>query len=142
MTSSSKEDTQTQSSFDGKLREVTYFVEEFQRTLHFYEETLGLKPKLKQKGFAEFDVGGVHFAIHENGSPGSENHIAFQVASPEDVDRMYKLLRERGAEFVELSPTGELMKTGSGAPKSFVWGKRGIYLRDPDGNLLEIYADL
>jgi lactoylglutathione lyase len=52
------------------------------------------------------------------------------IVSVEDVDATYKDLTSQGIEFIA-------------GPQSFPdWGIRSAYLRDPDGNLIELYADL
>lgn len=54
--------------------------------------------------------------------------LAFRVA-PREVDACARLLRERGVALV-------------GEPTDRPWGHRTLFFRDPDGNVLEIYADL
>ena len=54
--------------------------------------------------------------------------LAFRV-SPGDVDRCDAELRDAGIEPV--SP-----------PRNQPWGHRTLFFRDPDGNVLEIYAEI
>tara|TARA_Y100000310_G_scaffold310802_1_gene356418 strand:+ start:2059 stop:2499 length:441 start_codon:yes stop_codon:yes gene_type:complete len=56
-------------------------------------------------------------------------HIAFEV---DDVDSMYKKLKEKNAETLS-EPTTIVDKN----PK--INGKRMFYFRDPDGNLIELF---
>jgi catechol 2,3-dioxygenase-like lactoylglutathione lyase family enzyme len=52
------------------------------------------------------------------------------IVSVEDVDAIYMDLTSQGIEFIV-------------GPQDFPdWGIRSIYLRDPDGNLIELYTDL
>ncbi len=52
------------------------------------------------------------------------------IVSVEDVDTTYEDLTSQGIEFIA-------------GPQSFPdWGIRSVYLRDPDGNLIELYTDL
>lgn len=52
------------------------------------------------------------------------------IVEVEDVDAMYAELQEKGVEFKD-------------GPESHPdWGIRSAYLRDPDGNLIEIYTGL
>jgi len=85
------------------LREVTYFVTDFQRSMAFYQNVLGMKMGLKQDGYAQFDLNGPVLAIHvaegDRERAGKENHIAFHVGKPEAVDRIYELLKGRGVRF-------------------------------------------
>lgn len=54
--------------------------------------------------------------------------LAFRVA-PAEVDACAKALHEAGVAIV--SP-----------PTDQAWGHRTLFFRDPDGNVLEIYADI
>jgi catechol 2,3-dioxygenase-like lactoylglutathione lyase family enzyme len=54
------------------------------------------------------------------------HHIAFELASPEDLLQLYKNMRDDGVEIVNSR------KGGPGNQPRF-------YARDPDGNLLEFY---
>lgn len=54
--------------------------------------------------------------------------LAFRV-TPGEVDECAQALRDKGV--VLLSP-----------PTDQPWGHRTLFFRDPDGNVLEIYADL
>lgn len=54
--------------------------------------------------------------------------LAFRVA-PAEVDACAQELAEAGVE-IEMSPTNQ------------PWGHRTLFFRDPDGNVLEIYADI
>ena len=52
------------------------------------------------------------------------------IVSVEDVDATYEVMTSQGIEFIK-------------GPHSFPdWGIRSAYLRDPDGNLIELYTDL
>ncbi|TMI20371.1 VOC family protein [Candidatus Bathyarchaeota archaeon] len=128
------------------LKEVTYFVSDFKLSQDFYEGILGMRKRLTQDGYTQFDVDGIAFAIHKaelsGEKAGRENHIAFRVAFPQKVDEIFELLKERGVKFEPYRSSGMPDQSTSPGPKDFEWGKRGIFFRDPDGNLLEVYADL
>jgi lactoylglutathione lyase len=52
------------------------------------------------------------------------------IVSVEDVDTTYEDLTSQGIEFIA-------------SPQNFPdWGIRSTYLRDPDGNLIELYTNL
>lgn len=50
--------------------------------------------------------------------------IGFKV---DDVDEKYKRLKELGVEFVKY-------------PKTYPWGSRSFWFRDPDGNIINFYC--
>jgi lactoylglutathione lyase len=54
--------------------------------------------------------------------------LAFRVAPPE-VERWYAELLEKKVEILEL-------------PRDRDYGHRTLFFKDPDGNILEIYADI
>jgi catechol 2,3-dioxygenase-like lactoylglutathione lyase family enzyme len=61
---------------------------------------------------------------------GGELHVgAFRCDSPDEVDRVYRELLDAGA-----SPHKE--------PWDAFWGQRYAQLKDPDGNVLDLYAPL
>jgi uncharacterized glyoxalase superfamily protein PhnB len=60
------------------------------------------------------------------GSPGVQ--IAFPV-SPAEVDLCHKQLVEKGVTILD-------------PPKDQPWGHRTVYFSDPEGNILEFYAEI
>lgn len=128
------------------LHEVTYFVRDFQHSMDFYENVLGMRLGLKQDGYAQFDLNGPVLAIHvaegDRERAGKENHIAFRVRTAEAVDRIYRLLKGRGVKFEPYNVGGAFDESVTAEPRNFEWGYRCIFFRDPDGHLIEIFAEL
>jgi uncharacterized glyoxalase superfamily protein PhnB len=60
------------------------------------------------------------------GSPGVQ--IAFLV-SPDDVDACHRQLVEKGVTILD-------------PPNNQPWGHRTVYFSDPEGNILELYAEI
>lgn len=114
--------------------------------MDFYEYVLGMKVGLKQDGYAQFDLNGPVLAIHvaegDRERAGKENHVAFRVGTAEAVDRIYNLLKERGVRFEPYDVGGAYDESVTAEPRNFEWGYRCIFFRDPDGNLIEIFAEL
>lgn len=117
---------------------VAIVVSDMDRAVEFYAGVLGLKlirDGRSQGGEKKTFLGtesGVLVALAEDKtrkhaeehSTGGVNHIAFGV---DDLEKMSKLLRERGVEFIE-EKTGEDGKVTA------------YHFRDPDGLELEICA--
>jgi len=115
------------------------FVRDLAAMRRFYEDILGfamvreLSPR-----WLEYRVGGNTLALALPGAltggdaptpKGSAAlQLAFKVAVPE-VDQCAEELRRQGVDLV--SP-----------PTDHAFGHRTLFFRDPDGNLLEIYADI
>jgi catechol 2,3-dioxygenase-like lactoylglutathione lyase family enzyme len=109
-----------------KIHELAYFTDNVQEMTDFYRGLLGVKPVAQSADMSIFMSGETKIFIHRNYPPtegelAANNHIAFAV---ESVDETCDVLTQRGLrlEF---------------PPKDYYWG-RSAYLRDPDGNQVEI----
>src|SRR4051794_20842865 len=106
---------------------ITLWVRDFERTVRFYKDTLGLPLVEINEAFARFGTGGTQLAFHalEPGHPVPGNRqleIHFDVA---DVDSVYEELRGRGVEFNE-------------PPANMPWGVRMAAFNDPEGWTVEL----
>lgn len=104
----------------------------------FYGVTLGfpLQRELSPR-WIEFRVGSNILALAENGSTSKDEtlpigamslQLAFRVA-PAEVASCAAVLTERGVDIVS-------------GPTDRPFGHRTLFFKDPDGNLLEIYAEI
>ena len=121
-----------------ELGHVVLFVSDLERSANFYRDTLGFHELMRSAGAAAFSAGRTHHellllevggtpATHAEAKPGLY-HIGFKIGdSPADARAVYKELKEKGVTIVG---TGDHTVTHS------------IYILDPDGNELELYADV
>ena len=122
------------------IRAIDYtviFVRDMPAMRHFYEAILCF-PLLRElsPGWIEYRVGGNTLALarpsRTAGAPtpnGSASlQLAFKVSAPE-VDQCADELARQGVAV--LSP-----------PTDQAFGHRTLFFRDPDGNLLEMFADI
>ena len=108
------------------LAYVNVFVSDFQRSLEFYRDTLGLEVanEDEQFGYASFRNKGAGFAFARVESGQAElvgRHTGIGWTVP-DVDSSYEALSERGVEFT--MPPGKQP-----------WGGYMAMFLDPDGNV-------
>jgi len=109
-----------------KLIEIAKFTDNVAGLSAFYRVLLGANPLTESPDMAIFINEGVKIFIHklyiaQAGELPPEDHIAFAV---EDVDKTVSDLQGRGLKVMI-------------EPRNYYWG-RSAYLRDPDGQLIEI----
>lgn len=117
-----------------RLYAICLLVEDFEKSLKFYTDILGLKVKSREGNqFAAFDLKGTEMAIFQKdgatamfpkkfmGTGGGVN-IGFQV---KDINQACKELQSKGVEIFE-------------GPKTTPWGQKVAYFKDPDGNIWEV----
>lgn len=110
--------------------------QDVKRLVGFYEPILRLKAKWSGDDYAEFATGvGVlaifSFSAQEKYIPGSAeaamNRAVILEFKVGDVDAEYRRLKK-------------FVKTWVKGPTTQPWGTRSVYFRDPDGNLVDLYA--
>lgn len=118
-----------------KLFANCLLVNDFNRSLAFYKDVLGLEINSIEGKFADFKLEGTSLAIFEKEAAtamfpkkfmgnGGGVILAFQV---EDVQKTCDELKAKGVEIFE-------------GPKTTPWGQIVAYFKDPDGNIWEISA--
>jgi glyoxylase I family protein len=127
-----------------RVHHITLICADLDRTTGFYRDVLGLA--LVREGVNDDDPGTRHhwfsaapddpeqtlisFLEYPHMAPGTQgtgatHHIALAVASADEVEAWRDYLRAREV------PTTEALQRG---------GLRSLYLRDPDGHIIEIAA--
>jgi catechol 2,3-dioxygenase-like lactoylglutathione lyase family enzyme len=123
------------------IRSIDYtviFARQMQAMREFYGATLGF-PVHRELGaqWVEFRVGSNILALTERGAVFNDPsppigvlslQLAFRVA-PIEVAACATTLKERGVGIIS-------------GPTDQPWGHRTLFFRDPDGNVLEIYAEI
>lgn len=116
-----------------KLFAVCLLVADFQRSLTFYRDTVGLEVNSTDGEFADFKLEGTSLAIFSRktavamfpaknmGKTGGAVY-GFQVS---DVTKTCEALKAKGVEVFE-------------GPKTTEWGQTVAYFKDPDGNIWEV----
>ncbi len=121
-----------------ELGHVVLFVSNLERSAHFYKDILGFNQVHRSPQTAMFSAGRTHhelLLIEVGGQPEDDRqakpglyHIGFKIGdSPEAAKQVYQELK---THHVTIVGTGDHGMTHS------------IYILDPDGNELELYADV
>ena len=119
-----------------RLGYVILWVEDLERAIRFYTETLGFAPKARHGDYVEIDTGstvlglvsrafvkdGLHLDVPPGAPRGAEIAV---VVEREDVEPLYRRAVTGGATAVQ-------------QPHEQPWGQVVSYVRDPDGHLVEI----
>ncbi len=121
-----------------ELGHVVLFVSNLERLANFYRDTLGFREISRTSGAAAFSSGRTHheLLLLEVGTTPDQKHqakpglyhIGFKIGdSPADAQIVYNELKAKG---VPIIGTADHTVTHS------------VYILDPDGNELELYADV
>jgi catechol-2,3-dioxygenase len=121
-----------------ELGHVVLYVSNLDRSADFYKNTLGFKEIAREANVAAFSSGRTHheLLLIEIGMEPKEKgiietglyHIGFKVGdTTEELKQAYKELKAKGVTIVGMS---DHLVTHS------------LYVLDPDGNELELYADV
>lgn len=116
-----------------KLYALCLLVEDYEKSLSFYRDTLGLKVNSQDTKYTDFKLGDTLFAIFQKDEATAmfpKSHMASGggcvIAFPvEDVLKACEELEAKGIEIFE-------------KPKKMPWGQMVAYFKDPDNNILEI----
>ncbi|PKR84615.1 VOC family protein [Heyndrickxia camelliae] len=116
---------------------VRLLVNDFQESLIFYRDVLGFSEwhndeqeyaYFEEKQLALFSRSKITSVIGEDGAANTDIYSKFLLQfEVDDVDETYKNLVEKGVKFINL-PHDQT-----------AWGSRVSHLRDPDGNVIELY---
>lgn len=112
------------------------YVDDLAASVGFYRDVVGLDHKFTDAGYAEFDAGGVRFALYERRraewltgrdvAPGAGGEVVVMV---EDVDACAE----------RLAGLGVVLLSG---PADRPWGHRTVHVADPDGFVVEFAAEI
>ena len=121
------------------IRNLDYVIilcEEIQRMKAFYHKVMGFEIHRSNEEWIEMKVGSVLLTLRNRGRPydggklpnSAGLQLAFRVA-PTEVEACYKELLLKQVEILD-------------PPRDSDYGHRTLFFKDPEGNILEIYADI
>src|ERR1700679_940956 len=104
---------------------ITLHVKDIQKSLDFYSRIPGAQVEIPIRGNGDHQFGMVRIGRGRIGLLSGVNQMQFDVEiDTEDLDDMYRYLRNRGFE-------------PEGPPEVRPWGERDMRLMDPDGYMIE-----
>jgi catechol-2,3-dioxygenase len=102
----------------------------------FYHDVLGLAIERDWQDWVEMRLGAVLLTLRRRGrpydGPGLQGSAGVQLAfrvTPHEVETWYAELLKKQLEILE-------------PPRDREYGHRTLFFKDPEGNILEIYADI
>lgn len=124
----------------GSIRNLDYVIllcEDVDKMKTFYTETMGFEVHRELPGWIDLKVGSSLLTIRQRGraydgpsnpSEAASIHLAFRVP-PADVDQCYREIQQYAVEIIE-------------PPTDKSWGHRTLFFKDPEANIIEIYAEI
>jgi catechol 2,3-dioxygenase-like lactoylglutathione lyase family enzyme len=119
-----------------KLTHACIITTDVERLTEFYTVLLQMRPQRAREDYVEFQTAGAALSFYlqsklEPYAPGattprSNRSVMIEFEVP-DVDAEFERLRHFQIDWVK-------------EPSTQPWGNRSIYLRDPDGNLVNLYT--
>ena len=106
-----------------KIYAVWIYVSDLKKSRKFYEKSIGLKVKLVDGPWIEYDLGDTSFAIHNRSKvTAQKTRVMFEV---DDIEKMKKKLLSNKVKLI-------------GAIRAESYGKL-LTFEDPDGHWLELF---
>lgn len=124
-----------------QIRQIDYtviYARDLPAMRHFYETVMEFPlSRVLSERWIEYRVGATTLALTVHGprfggAPPTAGDLSLQLAfrvAPSDVARCAAALGAKGVTLIE-------------PPTDHAFGHRTVFFRDPDGNVLEIYAEL
>lgn len=121
-----------------KLNLITLGVDDFERSLHFYETGLGWKKSDKSMdGLALFPLGGITLALHPRAELADDTTLPYTPAAFSGLTISYNAKSEKEVDDIMLQ-VKQLGATIIKPAQQVFWGGYSGYFKDLDGHLFEV----
>ncbi|TDR81903.1 VOC family protein [Paludibacterium purpuratum] len=119
-----------------KFASVRVVTQNFAALIAFYQTLSGIEAKHLADGFAEMHFDGAVLAIsseqlvkrfNAGAAIAAANRSAILEFETENVDAVFERMKASGGNIVQ-------------EPTAMPWGNRSLLLRDPDGNLVNLFS--
>ena len=121
-----------------KLSLITLGVDDFERSVNFYEKGLGWKKSDKSvEGLALFHLGGMVLALHPRNELAEDTTLKYQPTEFSGMTISYNAKSEQEVDEV-LKQVADLGATIIKPAQKVYWGGYSGYFKDLDGHLFEV----
>jgi catechol 2,3-dioxygenase-like lactoylglutathione lyase family enzyme len=114
---------------------ATLAVSDFEAARTFYEATLGLTPLMEMDGAAIYASGNSRLLVYQSEYAGTNRATAATWATGGQFDSVVNDLRAKGIAFEHYD---DLPGTTREGDIHTMGEMRGVWLKDPDGNILSV----
>ena len=113
---------------------ATLAVSDLDAARTFYEETLGLTPAMEMPDAVVYSAGNSRMMVYRSEHAGTNKATAVTWAVGDDFDGIVEDLRGKGVSFEHY----DLPETTREGDVHVMGGMRGVWFKDPAGNILSL----
>jgi lactoylglutathione lyase len=122
------------------MKYVILYVNDFDKTMKFYKEILGLSVKMQHDTYVEFDTGATTLSINTRESV--KEIIGLEMPTSDIASQTFEL----GFVVDDVVATIEMLRSLEvpiyKEPVTKPWGQTVAYVTDPDGHYIEICSSM
>jgi lactoylglutathione lyase len=122
------------------MKYVILYVNDFDKTMKFYKEILGLSVKMQHDTYVEFDTGATTLSINTRESV--KEIIGLEMPTSDIASQTFEL----GFVVDDVVATIEMLRSLDvpiyKEPVTKPWGQTVAYVTDPDGHYIEICSSM
>ena len=119
----------------GKDAAATLAVRDLPRARDFYERTLGLEPLQDDMGSVLYKSGSSMLLVYPSEYAGTNKATAATWAVGDDFDAIVQDLTAKGVSFEHYDDLPDTTREGD---VHVMGGIKGVWIKDPDGNILSL----
>lgn len=122
------------------MKYVILYVNDFDKTMKFYKDILGLPVKMQHDTYVEFDTGATTLSVNTRESV--KEMIGLEMPTGSDASQTFEL----GFVVEDVEATIETLRGLDvpiyKEPVTKPWGQTVAYVTDPDGHYIEICSSM